>query len=145
MLLLLAAFPYGILWSQGDRDRNSVQFGHMQADKWRGLKVGLIAAIPSALLYLFLLLSRLGLFWNKFVQLFQILNACFAPTINAIMRAQGHDILTTADVGWGWILLLVFTVAVLPLVSWGSYALGYRQYSISEHLIYKNKKKKRRR
>lgn len=145
MLLLLAAFPYGILWSQGDRDRNSVQFGHLQADKWRGLKVGLIAAIPSALLYLFLLLSRLGLFWNKFVQLFQILNACFAPTINAIMRAQGHDILTTADVGWGWILLLVFTVAVLPLVSWGSYALGYRQYSISEHLIYKNKKKKRRR
>jgi len=61
------------------------------------------------------------------------------------MGAQGHAILVTADVGWGWILLLAFTVVVLPLVCWGSYALGYRQYSISEHLIYKNKKKKRRR
>ena len=145
MLLILAAFPYGILWGQGDRDRNSVQFGHMQEDKRRGLKVGLLAAIPSAAAYLFLLLSRLGVVWDKYVQLFQILNTSFAPALNAVMRAQGHDILVTADVGWGWVLLLVFTVVFLPLVCWGSYALGYRLYSIREHLIYKNKKKKRRR
>ena len=145
MLLILAAFPYGILWGQGDRDRNSVQFGHMQEDKRRGLKVGLLAAIPSVAVYLFLLLSRLGLFWDKYIQLFQILNASFAPAVNAVMGAQGHAILVTADVGWGWILLLAFTVVVLPLVCWGSYALGYRQYSISEHLIYHTKQKKRRR
>ena len=95
MLLILAAFPYGILWGQGDRDRNSVQFGHMQEDKRRGLKVGLLAAIPSVAVYLFLLLSRLGLFWDKYIQLFQILNASFAPAVNAVMGAQGHAILVT--------------------------------------------------
>lgn len=144
MLLLLAAFPYGILWNQGDRDRNSVQFGHMREDKLRGLKVGLLAAIPSFVVYVLLLFSRLGLFWDKFILVFQIFHASFAPTVNAILQAQGHEVLAAADVGWGWILLLAFTVVVLPLICWVSYRMGYRQYSISEHLIYKNTKKKRR-
>lgn len=145
MLLLLAAFPYGILWNQGDRDRNSVQFGHMREDKLRGLKVGLLAAIPSFVVYVLLLLSRLGLFWDKFILVFQLFHASFAPTVSAVLQAQGREILVTADVGWGWILLFAFTVLVLPLICWGSYRMGYRQYSISEHLIYKNTKKKRRR
>lgn len=74
MLLLLAAFPYSIVWSKGDRDKNSVNFGHMQEDKLRGLKVGLMAAIPSAIGYIVLVLSKLGVCFSKYIFLYRFAN-----------------------------------------------------------------------
>ncbi len=143
MLTLLAAFPYSILWAQGDRDKNSVQFGHMQEDKLRGLKVGALSAIPAAVSYVVLLLSKLGVFLPGYIAAYRFMNVPFLPLINRMVSVSA----TTPEVSWPVILALLMAVVFVPLVCWAAYALGYKQISITEKLIYvnPNKKKKRRR
>ena len=144
MLLLLAAFPYSIVWSKGDRDKNSVNFGHMQEDKLRGLKVGLMAAIPSAIGYIVLVLSKLGVCFSKYIFLYRFANVPFMPIINSMVSTE---IQNTAQVPWPAILAMLMVVAFVPLVCHFAYFLGYKQISLSEKFIYinPNKKKKRRR
>ena len=144
MFILLAALPYSKLWEQGDKDSNSVQFGHMQEDKLRGLKVGLMAGIPSYLLYVVLILSKLGLVYPRFIFIYRLLNFSFLPLMN---RLTGTAIQATMDVSWPAIIALVLTVVVVPIICWLGYLLGYKHISLSEKFVYVNpqKKKKRRR
>lgn len=144
MLLLLAAFPYSIVWSKGDRDKNSVNFGHMQEDKLRGLKVGLMAAIPSAIGYIVLVLSKLGVGLSSYIFFYRFANVPFMPIINAVVPTA---VKSTVEVPWTAILAMLMVVAFVPLVCHFAYFLGYKQISLSEKFIYinPNKKKKRRR
>ena len=138
LLMLLIVMPYSILWERGDKDCNSVHFGHMQEDKLRGLKVGLMASIPSILAYLILVLSKLGLISSSYVFIYRFLNLAFIPVYNGLVG--------TAGISWGGMAVLLLTVAVVPLTGYIAYWLGYRQISLSEKIIYvnPNKKKKRR-
>lgn len=144
MLILLLALPYSKLWLQGDKDSNAVHFGHMTEDKLRGLKVGLMAAIPSFIVYFILFLSKLGLVFPKFIYTYRLLNLSFLPLVN---RVIGTNIAVTADISWLSMLALLLTVAAVPFICWLSYLLGYKHISVSEKLIYVDpqKKKKRRR
>ena len=144
MFILLAALPYSKLWMQGDKDSNMVQFGHMQEDKFRGLKVGLMAGIPSYLVYIMLILSKLGLVYPEFIFIYRLLNFSFLPLMN---RLTGTAVQTTLDVSWPAILALVLTVVAVPIICWLGYLLGYKHISLSEKFVYVNpqKKKKRRR
>ena len=144
MLILLVSLPYSKLWMQGDKDSNLVQFGHMAEDKLRGLKVGLMAGIPSFILYLILLLSKLGLVFPKFIFTYRLFNFCFMPVFNGVI---GTTVKTTPDVSWLSMLVLLVTVVIIPFVCWLAYLLGYKHIAVSEKLVYVNpqKKKKRRR
>ena len=128
MLLLLASFPYSIVWSKGDRDKNSVNFGHMQEDKLRGLKVGLMAAIPSAIGYIVLVLSKLGVCFPKYIFLYRFANVPFMPIINSMVSTE---IQNTAQVPWPAILAMLMVVAFVPLVCHFAYFLGYKQISLA--------------
>lgn len=143
MLMLLAAFPYSIVWPRGDRDKNAVNFGHMQEDKLRGLKVGLMAAIPSFVGYILLVLSKLGVFWSGYFLLYRFLNVPFMPLLDALAPA---GVQATAQVPWSGIAVMLVAVLFVPLVCHVAYTLGYHQISVMEKLVYKNtsKKKKRR-
>ena len=143
MLLLLAAFPYSILWAQGDRDKNSVNFGHMSEDKLRGLKVGLMAEIPYFFTYFLLLLSRLVVFFPNYIGIYRLFNLPFLPLFNRIIGGAG--VTATAQVSWLGMLWLLLLLAVVPAVCHLAYFLGYKQISISEKLIYVNPEKKKRR
>lgn len=144
MVILLLALPYSKLWLQGDKDSNAVHFGHMTEDKLRGLKVGLMAAIPSFVVYIILFLSKLGLVFPKFIYTYRLLNLSFLPIVN---RTIGADVTLTTEVSWLSMLVLLLTVAAIPFICWLSYLLGYKHISVSEKLIYvdSQKKKKRRR
>lgn len=142
MLLLLAAFPYSIVWTKGDRDKNNVNFGHMQEDKLRGLKVGAIAGIPSALLYVVLLLSKCGVFWPNYIVVYRLLNLPFLPIINAM---TGLAVSVTAKASWLAVLGMLITVLYVPLVCHFGYVLGYKQIALAEKFVYVNPNKKKRR
>ncbi len=142
MLLLLAAFPYSILWPRGDRDKNAVNFGHMQEDKLRGLKVGLMASIPSCIGYVLLVLSKLGVFWPGYYFFYRFANVPFMPIIDAVVP---RGIQLSTEVSWVGILVMLITVVFVPLISHVAYTLGYHQISLSEKFIYKNPNKKRKR
>ena len=140
MLLLLAAFPYSIVWSKGDRDKNSVNFGHMQEDKLRGLKVGLMAAVPSILSYLFLIVSKITGWVPQYVSFFRLTNMPFLPLFNHLTPSA---VSSAADVSWPAILVMAISVIVVPLSCMIGYVMGYRHISLSENLVYKKKSKKK--
>ena len=144
MLLLFIAFPYSILWSKGDRDKNSVNFGHMDEDKLRGLKVGLMAGIPAYIGYLGLLISKIGGVFPSYVVVYRFMNVPFMPII---LNMMGKNVFITSNVSWFAIVGMLLLLAVLPLICHVAYMLGYKQISLTEKFIYvnPNKKKKRRR
>ena len=142
MFVLFAALIYSKLWERGDRDANSVNFGRMEEDKLRGLRIGLIAAVPSIVFYLLLVVSKLGLITEKYFFIYRFLNLTFMPVMSALTGKAG---LVSTNVSWLSLAAILLTVATLPLISHAAYLLGYNHISLSEKIIYVNPDKKRKR
>ncbi len=140
MLSLLAVFPYNILWELGSKDENLVRYKHEKEDLWRGLKIGLLATIPSAVLYLGLVASKFSLLPDAYLAIYRILNIPFLPYIGWVL---GTDVFTAGAMNF-WQFIGVFaTLLFIPAVSCLGYRLGYAQFSIKEHITYTNSDKKK--
>ncbi len=132
-LLIFGLFPYNILWNMGSHDENYVQLGRMNKDIYFGLKVGAVASIPSAALYLLLILGKIGVIPGGILKWHRLINTPFIPYIDAVeMGAK-----TAAELTVGSLLAVGATLLFVPLICWISYYLGYRQISIREKLVYK--------
>lgn len=138
MLFLLGMLVYAVTWQQGDKDRNTEDFGRMQRDKLRGLKIGLLASIPSGVMVLLLFISRLTGLLPNYIFFYRLGMLAYAPINNALSSGTAW----TANVTWWLLPVAVLCLTVIPLVTHFGYQLGYHHYSINEHLIYKNIKKK---
>lgn len=138
-LILLIVFPYTTLWSKGDRDKNNVNFGHMPEDKLRGLKVGLMASIPSLLAYIGLIVSKFAAVEWYWV-IYKYVNMAFFPMLTVF----GGGAALTSELSIGALALTFLPMLVVPLVCYGGYMLGYKQISVSEKFIYVNGKKKKK-
>ncbi len=143
MVVLFVSMVYTKLWERGDKDSNRVQFKHMAGDKLRGLKIGLIAAIPSFVLFLILILSKLKIVAPQYFFIYRFLNVTFMPVISRMAGA----VLTAVDIPWLSLFGIFVTLLVLPLACYIAYLLGYKNISLSEKVIYvdPNKRNKRRR
>jgi len=139
MLFLLCVFPYNLLWELGCKDDNRVRYRNMQPDLLRGLKVGLLAVIPSALLYVGLILSKLSVLPEVYVALYRVLNIPFLPLINWLLPTT----VKIADAAFWRVLVVGVTLLLVPVVCWGAYRLGYAQFSVREHMTYKLPKKEK--
>ena len=137
MAVALIALIYSSIWSLGDRDANLVAYHHRQADPLRGLKIGLLAVIPSAVLYVLLVALSLAkpTLSDDYFTLYAWANAPLMPLLNTFKTAQGGLRLA----------LSIIPLLPVPLITLTAYALGYRQISLSEKLIYKNGKPASRR
>lgn len=135
-LVLLVAIVYGRLWSMGDRDQNRVHYDKMTAEPGRGLRIGVLATIPWAVAYVLLLLSKLGLMPAGYVAVYRVLNTLFLPLINAVT----FTVMDTRLVSWWALLVLLLTLAVVPVICHVAYRLGYRGVQLSEKLIYQSKR-----
>lgn len=140
MLMLLFALPYSKLWNQGDKDSNSVQFGRMKEDRFRGLKVGLIASIPMFAAYLVLLISKFGLF-PKYLYIYRWISVAFLPILNRATSAAT----VTAEIPWLWMFFLFLTTLFIPFVCHLAYRLGFKHIAVSERIIYVDPSKKKNR
>lgn len=100
-----------------------------------------MAAIPSGVAYLILLICRLLHTGTVYFACYRFFNTPFMPIYNRL--TQGVE--TIGDVSWAAMLVFFFFLAVVPLICHVSYMLGYKQISISEKLIYVNSDKKKRR
>lgn len=146
MGILFVAFPYSNLWYLGDHDRNAVQFGHADEDVWRGVKVGLLANLPALAAWVLLIISRAAAVWPQYIVLYRWMNVCFWPYFNHFIPGS---VVQTAHVSWGGIFALIPLLLVLPLTTGLGYWLGYKEYSVRDHLVYattgKRPKRRRRR
>jgi hypothetical protein len=135
MLLIYGIFPYNMMWNRGSRDNNFVNLGRISQDKLFGLKVGLLATAPSALIYILLIFGKIGLMPSDVLRWHRLLNTPFIPFIDAVSAGAK----TAVDLPIFSLLALIATLLFVPLICWLGYFLGYKQISVRERLIYKKK------
>ena len=117
----------------GSHDDNYVQLGRMDKDIHFGLKVGAVASVPSAVLYLLLILGKLGMVPGVILKWHRLINTPFIPYLDAVeMGAK-----TATELSVGSLLAVGATLLFVPLIGWLAYYLGYRQISIREKMVYK--------
>ena len=143
-LTLFLALPYSALWTQGDKDANHVQFGHMERDNLRGLKIGAIASLPSLISFALLVMCKLSILGNGALVIYKFANTTFWPLLNLLASdmALSNNI---ENVSYLTVAIMLLVQVLPALICHISYTLGYKHISISEKLIYKNPNKKRRR
>lgn len=143
MLILFLAFPYSTLWYVGDHDRNQVQFGHMAENRWRGVAVGALASIPAVVMWLVLLIGKVGGQFPGFAVWYRWFNWCFLPYVESVIPSTVSN---PADVSWLGIAATIPVLLALPVVCGIGYLLGYKEFSVRDRLVYSatGKKPKRR-
>ena len=135
--LLFCSMVYATMWTRGDKDNNAVRFKRMQEDKLKGLKIGLVAAIPSILSYVLLIAEKCFHFYPGYAALYRLLQMAFYPIV---IWAFGSNVtLTTAQISWGSIALAGVPILILPIVAAVAYWLGYSEISLGERLVYSKK------
>lgn len=135
MLIILAIFPYHILWEFGNRDDTKVRYKGQRPDPLRGYRVGAFAMIPFFVLWLLLVLAKCGVMPEGYTQVYRLANIPFMPFIDWVMPA-----FSVKDASVWQIVTLLVMLLYIPIVCGVSYRLGHRQFSIREHLVFAKKK-----
>lgn len=134
--MLLASFIYPKLWDMGTKDSNLVHFKHKNEDTLKGLKAGLIAIIPSAAVLLFLAFTSSGISSKLPTVLYKFANSSLYTAVHLIV-GNATTFGELSPLSFVWLFLLL---AVVPLISFAAYFLGYRNISLGEKFIYKKSK-----
>ena len=135
MLIVLGVFPYHILWQFGNRDDTNVRYRGQKPDPWRGVRIGLLAMIPFAVMWLLLIVAKFGIITPNYLQVYRLIAFPFMPYLNWLFGAAQ----SLTDVALWRIFLLIPTLLFVPAVSGFAYKLGGRQFSISEFITFKKK------
>lgn len=131
--LIFGLFPYNLTWNMGSHDENYVNIGRKDEDIWFGLKVGLVANIPSLILYVLLVLGKFGVVPSVILQWHRLINSAFIPYIDVVEMG----VKTATELSIGSLFAVGATLVFVPFVCWLGYYLGYRQISIRELMVYK--------
>lgn len=136
MLIVLAIFPYHILWEFGNRDDTKVRYKGQRPDPCRGFRVGAFAMVPFALLWILLLAAKFGVLSNGYMQIYRLSHFAFMPYVQWVMPAGNLQ-----DTAIWQLLLLLPILLYIPIVCGVAYRMGHRQFSIREHLVFAKKGK----
>lgn len=134
MLIILAIFPYHIMWEFGNRDDTNVRYKGQRPDPYRGFRVGAFAMVPYILLWLCLVAARYGMLPEGYAQVYRVATIPFMPYVQWVMP---HAL---TDTTIGQLLLQLPILVYIPLVCGVSYRLGHKQFSIRERLVFAKKK-----
>lgn len=139
-LLFTVPLTVGVLYvtayNMGSKDISRVHGGFVAEDKLKGLKVGVIAAMPNLFLYALLLLSKFSVIKPNSLAFYCIANSHLYGLIQFIYK--GASLAT--ELGIIKLLLLFIPVVFIPAVAWLGYLLGYKEISITQNLVYKKQK-----
>lgn len=147
-VILVAVVLYANCWTYGDRDANFVQFGRCKRDPFKGLKLGALVALPTFLLNIPLLLSKLQILPFDFLPVYRFLAAPLWPLINLIhpYGAVAHEATeatelleafpATPGLEWGQFGLIAILPLIYVLFCWFGYEIGYRRISLGFRLVY---------
>lgn len=133
---ILITFLYSAIWGVGIKDNNLVKFGHRAEDKFRGVKIGLLASIPYGIFVLALFVFRYVAKTNISVALIEFINAHFYSFTRLILGQQEF-----LNISFIRIFALLLLGLIIPIITGISYYIGYKDIAIGEKLLYKKKKK----
>lgn len=133
--LLLCGFIYPEILHNGTTDSNLVRFKHKKEDKFKGFKIGALAAIPNYLVLVFLVTAKLGALPNFPMVLYKLLNLSVYSFIEVILGSA----VTVSELSVLRFMLLFLLPLIIPAIAGVSYILGYKNISVGEKLVYKKK------
>lgn len=137
-IFVLAAFiamVYGTMYRKGDSDKNKVLFKRMKPDVWFGFKSGMFTGGLLFLVYIGLILSKLGVISDNFLGIFSVANYYIYFIVKLIIG----DATLTSQLGWLGIILCGLTVLVVPFACQLFYYIGYKQIRLLDKFVYKKK------
>lgn len=137
---LCLTIVYAEMWKQGDKDGGPVMFGGAAGDPHLGLKVGLLSIVPMLVAFAVLVAEKLIGFWPQYIMVYRAANFALYPVIAWTMGTVWS--VPAADISWPGIVLSLIPAVVIVLASWGSYYIGYRQFTFAQKLMYKNNNRK---
>lgn len=133
MLFLMGVFPYNLLWELGGKDDTKVRYKGKTPDPLRGLRIGALATIPAALLYAGAWGVKITGTGTLYLAIYRITQIPYLPYINAVLGNATEP----SELPLGGLAACVLTLIYIPVVCAISYRLGFRKFSIKEHLTYK--------
>ncbi|MDR2655069.1 MAG: hypothetical protein LBC56_03220 [Oscillospiraceae bacterium] len=133
---ILVSFLYVLMWYDGDRDSNLVLFGHVDFDPLRGIKAGLLAALPAALSYPLLALAK-ATESNPLFTVYRIINLPFIGFMNLLASSAYIE-----DIDTRFMIAMAFVPAVYVIASAMGYLLGYKHFSVIKTIAFKNRREK---
>ena len=134
---IFCGFVYSFLWKAGDTDNNKATFGVAERDKLKGLKVGLIASVPFALLWMLLVINKFATFAPWLYGIFKAANYYLYPLVN---WAYGSA-MTVSEISIVGLLILLLTMVPIPLAAGLGYYFGNSEISLKNKLLYVKEKK----
>ncbi len=129
---------YNRIWTLGANDNNKVKFGRAKEDKLKGLKIGLISSVPSFLLFVLAVFARVGALPQVFFSIYKLLNFHLFSINNMIFGATT----TLSQIPFWSFAVALLPLFILPLICTVAYILGYKDISLIDKFVYKNKKGK---
>lgn len=133
MLFLLGIFPYNLLWELGGKDDTKVRYKGKTPDPLRGLRIGALATIPAALLYIGMWIVKITGKGTLYLAIYRITQIPYLPYINAVLGTAAEP----GKLPLGGLVACALPLIFVPVVCAVSYRLGFRKFSIKEHLTYK--------
>lgn len=128
----LFGFVYPPLWRCGTADSNAVAFGRRQRDRFKGLKIGLLASIPTfAIFAVFVSLAALGK--TASTDAYIVFNAHLFSLLRIVFSGRNDFSLLNA-LQYALVGIMAF---FLPILTQISYELGFRNISVSQKIMYK--------
>lgn len=122
---------YSTAWQKGFRDLGLVSRDLTVFKSARGLYCGLIASIPSFILYILLVLG--GLFSDQLFGISKVLFMVYHPHPFFLINA----LINSFDLAF---LLCIIFIIPLPLITWLGYNLGHKNILITKLMMYSRKK-----
>lgn len=130
-LMLLTGLVYPTLWDMGYKDRNMVLTGNGQKDILKGLKIGLVAIVPSVLsIPIFALIKSFP------AALYKLINSSYYYFFELLTRNADKF----CDLAVWKFIVMAIVFLIVPAISFLGYYLGFKDFSIGEKLTYKKKK-----
>ena len=134
VLIILYGLIYSLMWKAGDANADMAELGNGKKDKLKGFKVGIIADLPYAVLYLGLVITQgLGIL-KSYPGIYKILtyfmfgfNDTFMP-----VTENGMEII--------WLGLSVVLIPI-PLFATISYLIGQKHIVVKDRIIYQREEK----
>ena len=138
-LIILWSMLYSLLWKRGDSDNNLATFGHIERERNKGLKIGLLADVPFLALYLVLWADKLLGFSVAYSGIFKIANYYLFPFVDLCYKGAE----SSAGIPVLGMLLLALTLVPIPLVAHIGYYCGNNEISLGDKFIYAKTKEKK--
>lgn len=135
-VVILCAFIYSQLWNQGNKDLAHIKINTAVPDKLKGLKVGLIASVPSFCVWLWLVICGMGVNPGFKISAYKLMSYHFY----IFDTAAAGNVTVAGDLKFLQYFYLLLPLLIVPVAAQIAYMLGYRNISISENLLYKKAK-----